>query len=61
MEKFTGKSKPTLKIGLNLHKPNNHKKRRIQMQDIGNACEIKRPTNLKNSCLCIDCYIKTSW
>ena len=61
MEKLTGKGKPTLKIGLNLHKPNNHKKRRIQMQYIGNACEIKRPATLKNSCLHIDCYIKTSW
>jgi len=27
MEKFTGKSKPTLKIGLNLHNPNNHKEK----------------------------------
>ena len=34
--------------------------RKAQIQDIGNALEIKT-TNLKQSYLYIDCCIKTSW
>ena len=31
------------------------------MQDIENVFEIKRPSNLKQFCIYIECYIKSSW
>ena len=47
MGKLTGKGKHTVKEGHHPHKRDiktiNREKRRVQMQDIGNAFEIKRP------------------
>ena len=45
MEKLTGKGKHTVKVGNHTHKyikTSNCEKRRAQMQDTGNAFEIKR-------------------
>ena len=38
----------------------NHEKRRVQIQDTGDALAIKRPNNLKQSLIHRDSYIKTS-
>ena len=35
--------------------------RRVQMQNIGNAFEIKRTATEKAICLYTDCYIKSYW
>ena len=46
MEKLTGKGKHTVKVGSQPHTNMMSKSaimRRVQMQDIGNALEIKRP------------------
>ena len=63
MEKLTGKGKHTVKVGnhpyTNISTPATM--RRVQMQEMGIAFEIKRPSNLKEPCIYRDCYIKTSW
>ena len=51
MEKLTGKGKHTVKVGNNPHTNMISKPavmRRVQMQDIGNAFEIKRLATLNN-------------
>lgn len=45
MGKFTGKSRHTVKVGNHPHKEDtksSHHKKKVKMQDIGNAFEIKR-------------------
>ena len=62
MRKLTGKGKHTVKVGNHPH-TNISKRatmRRVQMQEIGIAFEIKRSAT-ENNLVHIYCYIKTSW
>ena len=58
MRKLTSKGKHTVKSRKSsTHKydikPSNHEKRRVRMQDIRNAFEIKRPALRTIMCVCV--------
>ena len=63
MGKLTGKGKHRVKVGNHPHTNMISKPptvRKVPMQDISNAFEIET-SNLRQSCLHTDCYIKSSW